>query len=156
MISGNINTSGSGYLPKAIVKSLEYLKMTDFSTLGNKKYLLDGENRFVVIHEYSTLPASERNAEVHKKYIDIQFMISGQEKIYFGFEHLGGSLVEDKLMSDDYALYRGISNEREISLFPGDYAIFFPGEFHRPGCALEKKYSVRKVVVKIALSELKV
>jgi YhcH/YjgK/YiaL family protein len=36
----------------------------------------------------------------------------------------------------------------------GSYAIFFPQDVHRPGCIKNKATPIRKVVVKVALSEL--
>ena len=38
----------------------------------------------------------------------------------------------------------------DMKLSSGDYAILFPEDGHRPGCAFGECYKVKKVLVKIA------
>ena len=37
---------------------------------------------------------------------------------------------------------------------PGNFAVFFPEDIHRPGCADGQSGKIRKIVVKVAVSEL--
>ena len=39
-------------------------------------------------------------------------------------------------------------------MVPGSYAIFFPQDVHRPACIKNKETAIRKIVVKVAISEL--
>ena len=42
-----------------------------------------------------------------------------------------------------------IENEQAIILKPGMFAVFMPGEPHKPGCVVGEPGEIKKVVVKI-------
>ena len=66
-----------------VLRGLELLRDTDFSQMADGRYEVDGENLFYMLQSYTSSPAND-TPEAHKKYIDIQFLISGQEKIAVG------------------------------------------------------------------------
>lgn len=154
MILGSIykNDFKEKRFPEVIQNALSYLLKTDFSKLSNGKHLLQGEKMFVIIDEYKTEPLNEKLAEAHKKYIDIQFMISGKESIGFSLDGKGGELIEAYSDAKDAELYKALENESSLVLVPGDYAIFFPGEIHRPGCFTESESVIKKAIVKISVN----
>ncbi|MCX0221867.1 YhcH/YjgK/YiaL family protein, partial [Escherichia coli] len=49
-----------------------------------------------------------------------------------------------------------IIDEQMITLKPGMFAIFMPGEPHKPGCAVETPAEIKKVVIKVRASLLHV
>ena len=80
MIKGNIsNIENLSNLPEMIINGLNYIKNTNFSSLKDGKIFIDGENMFVNIQTYMT--KEDANYEAHRKYADIQYIISGSEKI---------------------------------------------------------------------------
>ena len=62
-------------------KAFEYLANTDFSKVEKGKYELDGANLFAIVNEYDTISADNEQMESHKKYIDIQYIVAGAERI---------------------------------------------------------------------------
>ena len=50
----------------------------------------------------------------------------------------------------DYGLFEGITTETLLTLAPGDIALLFPGELHRPMGTLGDVAPIRKIVVKVA------
>lgn len=97
---------------------------------------------------YKTAPVAEKKSEVHRKFIDIQFLASGVEKINFGangdFE-----ITEPYNDENDAEFLKGPLPETCI-LNAGEFAIFFPEDAHQPGCiANTEPCEVQKVVVKI-------
>lgn len=42
-----------------------------------------------------------------------------------------------------------IENEQAIILKPGMFAVFMPGEPHKPGCVVGEPGEIKKVVVKV-------
>lgn len=97
---------------------------------------------------YQTAPQSEKKLEAHRKFIDIQFLASGEEKIFFGgsgeFE-----VSEPYDAGKDAEFFRGTPRECCV-LRAGEFAVFFPEDAHQPGCmASDKPRKVQKVVVKI-------
>src|SRR5580704_4265576 len=64
-----------------IKKAFEYLKQTDFSGMENGKYVVDGDDVFAILQEYDTKNDAHAKLEAHRKYIDVQYIISGEEFI---------------------------------------------------------------------------
>lgn len=157
MILGHINQIGPEikYLPAVFQKAFLYLKETDFSVLENKKYQLLGDEMFVVINEYKTGFKESKQAEAHQKYLDIHFIISGEETIGVGAPDPANELLEKYNPEQDVTFYKTVINESALLLAAGNYAIFFPNDLHRPGCNLTRETEVRKAVVKISLNLLK-
>ena len=73
-----------------VYRALEILRDTDFSQLEDKRYEVDGDNLFFFLQSYETKPDND-TPEAHRKYIDIQFLVSGREKmgvaplVYYSF-----------------------------------------------------------------------
>ncbi len=65
------------------------------------------------------------------------------------------AVKEDKLAEKDVIFYEAVPNETDLRLTEGMYAIFFPWDVHRPGCAARVSGPVRKVVVKVKMDALK-
>lgn len=111
------------------------------------RYEIDGKDVFASVQEYDTKPACEKKFEIHKNYIDIQYILSGEE--------IMGSESIDKLTSlGDYkpdAQFFSLNEDYDkIKLEANDFAIFFPNEPHAPGIAVNDIPSkVKKIVVKV-------
>lgn len=157
MILGHIGKlqQEKGLFPAALRKGLEYLAATDFSKVAAGKYEIAGSDIYASVSEYTTDLKENKKLEAHVKYIDIQYIISGAENI--GFDVLTDALAvkEDKLAEKDVIFYQTVPNETDLKLTAGMYAIFFPWDVHRPGCAAGAPGPVRKVVVKVSLDALK-
>ena len=114
------------------------------------KHVFDGDALYANLFTYETKAVEECGFEAHKKYIDIQVVIDGDEII--GFES------EDKLTAKtefseegDYIIYHLNEHYDVARLSAGELAIIFPGEPHAPGIAANdnKPSKVRKLVVKV-------
>lgn len=106
------------------------------------------ENLFSFFQSYQTVKAYNKEFEVHEKYIDLQYLVDSNERIDFAPKKSYTKNFEiDK--EGDFFLTNEIENYSILNLKPGDFAIFFPGEFHKPGCALENPSSAKKIVFKI-------
>jgi uncharacterized protein, YhcH/YjgK/YiaL family len=118
------------------------------------RYELQGDNIFMNIMEFMTQSPAEKKAELHEQYIDIQLLLVGTERILFG---LPGTAHQCEAFhhEDDYQLCSEIVNEQSITLIPGMFAVFMPGEPHKPGCMVAAPEEIKKVVVKVRASLLK-
>lgn len=158
MIVGNIHEKGKNLLqyPQVIVKALDYLRKTDFSQMADGKYSLDGDKCFVTLQRYQTRKMSECHPETHKKYIDIQYVVEGEE--YLGWCAFNPELeiIEPYNEERDITFYRQLIPDSNIILAAGAYAILYPNDLHRPCGAIDDVPApVTKVVVKIAVDSLK-
>ena len=66
-----------------IYRGLELLRDTDFSQQEDGRHEVDGDDLFYLLQSYDTKEVNDA-PEAHKKYADIQFLISGREKIGVG------------------------------------------------------------------------
>ncbi|MFH2371546.1 YhcH/YjgK/YiaL family protein, partial [Klebsiella aerogenes] len=57
-------------------------------------------------------------------------------------------------VEEDYQLCNAIENQQAITLRPGNFVIFMPGELHKPGCITTLPQEIKKVVVKVNVSLL--
>ena len=71
-----------------------------------------------------------------------------------GLRNADLKLVETLIKKDFDVFYHNSENESFIEMIPGSYAIFFPQDMHRPACIKNKETTIRKIVVKVAISEL--
>lgn len=81
MIFGHIAQPNPCRLPSAIEQALDFLRNTDFRTLEPGVVEIDGKNIFAQIIDMITRDAAENRPEVHRRYLDIQFLAWGEETI---------------------------------------------------------------------------
>ena len=122
-----------------------FIAENDMSTLPIGKYALGGEN-FVNVIEYET-KESDGIFEAHEKYVDIQYVIIGEEKILWA-EKIDSETTPYK-SDKDRSL--GLVNEPEQSVLSnGTLCVFVPKEAHKVGLTLSAITNVKKAVFKIA------
>lgn len=114
---------------------------------------LRGDDIFMNVMTFTTQFPAEKKAELHEQYIDIQLLLSGEERIQFGV--MGSARqCETFHAEEDYQLCNEITDEQYVTLQPGMFAVFMPGEPHKPGCAIREPGEIKKVVVKVRASLL--
>ena len=147
MVYDNIKHASSYYsLGERISKALQYLEQTDFSNVEPGKYEIDGDNVFAIVQLNNTKPTSACKWESHKKYIDIQFIVAGQEKMGFS-ESAKVFVVEGYNKNKDCTIYKG--NGNFLIANEGHFALFFPADVHMPGMAINIPKEIKKVVMKV-------
>ena len=154
MIFGHISQPNPCRLPQAIEKALDFLRTTDFTALEPGVVEIDGRNIFAQVLDLTTQTWDENRPEVHRRYLDIQFLAWGEEKIGVAIDTGNNEISESLLEQRDIIFYHGSENESFIEMTPGTYAIFFPQDVHRPACIKNKASAIRKIVVKVAISEI--
>ena len=131
-------------------KALEILRDSTLPQKGDGRYTVDGDEVYYMIQRYATKPMSQGRLEAHRKYIDIQFLLSGQEL-------LGYAPVKDLTVAEEYnpqkdiAFFNTPKDITKIKLEPGLFCILFPDDAHLPCCHLAEPAEARKVVIKIRL-----
>lgn len=155
MIFGHLSTmpKEKAAVSGVLQQGLEYLAETDFTSMELGRHDID-DNMYALVQEYVTQPKAERKAERHAKYIDIQYIVQGEEAIGFALYSPEDEVSEDKLAEKDAIFYKTVKDEVELIMPAGTYAIFFPADVHRPCCISKKPEQVRKVVLKIKVSAL--
>lgn len=117
------------------------------------RYELQGDNIFMNIMQFATQSPEQKKAELHREYIDIQVLLSGEERILFGMTD-SARQCKEMHVEDDYQLCSQIADEQAMVLKPGRFVIFMPGEPHKPGCVVQAPMDIKKVVIKVRASLL--
>ena len=154
MIKDNIkNSKNYYYLSSRVALGLEYLTNTDFCVVEKGKYPILDDEVFAIVQEYHSKPLSEGKFEAHKRYIDIQYVVEGEELI--GVADIGKfSEVTEYDSGKDIVFLQQKSNENIefIDLKSKEFVILMPVDVHMPSIkSLDKKISsyVKKVVIKV-------
>jgi YhcH/YjgK/YiaL family protein len=131
-----------------INKAFDYIKTTDFSKIEIGKHSIEGDDLFAIVQEYDTKNDSDAKLEAHKKYIDVQYIISGEEMI--GVEPLlNQKQFREYDSENDYALYDNSCSF--IKIAETQFMILFPQDLHKPGIKIKEVARIKKVVVKVKI-----
>jgi biofilm protein TabA len=136
-----------GKLPHGIPAAIDYLLRTDFAQVTEGRYELDGERLAAIVQRYQTKLAAEARWEAHRKFIDVQYVLAGEERMGHLLCRPGLAVEQPYDESKDVMFYKGEGTF--FRMMEGDTAIFLPQDAHAPCLAVnDKPIEVRKVVVK--------
>lgn len=145
------NAARYAALSPLLARGFERLCQADLAALAPGDYPLDGERLILKIQQYNTRPAAEARPEAHRRYVDVQCVLSGSERI--GVAPVDAMRREAEANPDgDIWFYEG--ETEAMTLHPGDFMILYPGEAHAPCIAVDTPQPVKKALLKIELSAL--
>jgi YhcH/YjgK/YiaL family protein len=132
-----------------IARTFKFLRAFDITGKGDGRYDIDGNNIFCIVQRYKTKPPTDK-LEVHRKYIDIQFLAKGAEQIGYapaGRLKQAAAYNEEK----DVGFFYADGDTTFLNMTEGDFVIFWPSDAHMPGCQVNESQEVIKVVFKIRI-----
>ncbi len=148
MIFDNIMNASKYYnIDEKIKRGLLFLTNTDLKSLKEGKYIIN-DDIYVNIEKYKPKSIDNCFCESHKKYIDIQFIIEGEE--LFGFANLDNINLNPISVYDeskDIIFYDGDCDY--LKLKENDFIILDINFAHKPQIATNNCDYVKKAVVKI-------
>lgn len=155
MITGSIANALPCPLPRALSMGIGFLQQHDLNALELGEHEIMGRRIYVQVLDLTTKPKDECPLESHRRYIDIQCLARGEEKIGFAVDDGRAVVEESKLPGRDIIFYKSVPHEGFIDMAPGTYAVFFPHDIHRPAVQYsDKPCPIRKIVVKVDLDLL--
>jgi len=122
----------------------------------DKKYNILGDDIYAIVTTYKTRTEKDAIFETHRKYIDIQTVISGREKLEWS--------PKDGLPVDipyeetkDAEFYKpDFLRAGRIDVLPGFFVMLFPHDAHMPSLVFKNEIEeVKKVVIKFKMDLLK-
>ncbi|MCC6551237.1 MAG: YhcH/YjgK/YiaL family protein [Ignavibacteriaceae bacterium] len=125
----------------------EFLGSNDVTCLEDGKYELDGDDVFLITTTYQTKKFIQDGWESHRRYIDIQLILEGEEIIYY-------SPLDSLKETDSYSIEKDYLKLRgegvPLVLKPGNFMILFPADGHQPGIQTgTDALPVKKMVFKV-------
>jgi biofilm protein TabA len=132
-------------------KAFAFLRSASLRGLPDGRVEIDGDRVFALVQRYHTTAVDSPTFEFHRKYIDIQFIVSGEEII-------GWAPLEGITITEAYDTERDIcigtsakGSWTRAYLEAGQLAVLWPEDGHAPKLAGCAPSAVMKIVVKVAV-----
>ncbi len=111
-------------------------------------HIIDGDDIYAIVSSYTTSCGNDPKWETHNRYIDLQFLISGQETIWWANKNDLKPITEYN-SKEDYTFYEYDGKGTPVLLNNLSFAIVFPDDAHIASQMSLKPSTNRKIVVKI-------
>ncbi|SLM64575.1 MULTISPECIES: YhcH/YjgK/YiaL family protein [Dickeya] len=153
MIAGNLNHLPLATLPEPLWHILSGFTLAQLNALPEGKYQPDGVDWFYSIGTVSTAPRAGRHTEFHRRFLDIQLVLAGEEIIGYDLNDARDRPATER--KPDLFILEQPQVPHAIRLSAGDFVTFYPGEPHQALCAIDDTpAAVKKAVFKIPLGLL--
>ncbi|MDF7826214.1 YhcH/YjgK/YiaL family protein [Pontiellaceae bacterium B12227] len=131
-----------------ISEGFGFLDHPGVENLEPGRYEISGDRVFAIVEKNEGRNVEDGKLEAHRNYLDIQFIISGDES-------MGWSPLSDLASSS-----KGYDAERDLEFFdgapqalvkvpPGSFTVFLPTDAHLPGIGTGP---IHKIVIKVAMN----
>lgn len=129
-------------------RAFDHIRATDFFELAPGRYNLIGEDLIAIVEQVSAKTKEMAKLEAHRRYIDIQLVLEGDETM--GWKPLADCLnpVSEHSEERDIRFFHD-APASYVPVPPDHFCIFFPEDAHAP---LIGSGTVRKVIFKVAVS----
>ena len=148
MIIDNIKNINSYGFKENILKAFDFCKNAAGKEAG--RYDIT-DSIYAFVQKYDSMPLEDCNNEAHRKYIDLQYVVEGDETMGFCNIDLCEAIDEFN-ETDDFQLFKNCKLSH-MCFSVGDFAIFFPQDVHMPRGLNGVSMPITKVVVKIPVGE---
>lgn len=147
MLFGHIDTASLDECAhEGVRRAVAYAKEHDLSALEPGRHDIDGDALFVNVCAYDTRAFEDCRFEAHRRYIDVQMVLEGEERIDVQFiDRLDAEPFDeeaDNMFLDGEAA-------ASVVMAPGTFVAVFPCDGHKPGIAVDGSVPVKKAVFKV-------
>jgi biofilm protein TabA len=137
-------------LHPALDAAFAFLRQTEVPRLPDGRHDIDGQRLFAIVSRNYGRGREKAMLEAHRRYIDIQCVIDGEECIGWM------PTIDCQRVSSPYDDLKDVAFYFDrpatwLVMTAGSFAVFFPQDAHAP---LASQGSIHKVVVKVAVSEV--
>ncbi|MBQ6516634.1 YhcH/YjgK/YiaL family protein, partial [bacterium] len=123
-----------------------FISDENLKNISDGKYRILNEDIYANVQTYQT---KEKGLfEAHRQYIDLQFIVSGEEKI--GVADIKNCKTITAYDKEKDVEFLDAENFDDIIMKENDFLILYPEDAHRPCITIDNPTTVKKVVVKIS------
>ena len=136
-------------LKQRIDFAIHYIKNLDKSNLEVGIYSVN-DFLYLSVQEYDTKDEKDCVTESHRKYVDVQWVVKGEEAICVS--DISRLQLEKGYCDDiDVAIWEPSPDMMRMVLTAGGYAVFYPEHAHRGCIAVNNTARVKKIVGKVRI-----
>lgn len=125
---------------------VDFLRENDLEKLEAGKHMIQGGDVFVNVQMAKGKTAEEAVLETHRKMIDIQIPISGEET--FGYLPACELPELEYNAEKDITKFPGVPSQSYVTCKKGMFVVFFPQDGHAPCITTEPE--LKKAIFKVA------
>jgi YhcH/YjgK/YiaL family protein len=142
------------YFRNSVWKNIfvELLALNENTPAMEKK--IKGDDIILKVFSYKTITPNAPDAELesHKKYIDIHTTITKGEKIEWYPAQALKIIKPYDAIEDALCYEKPLQTGSGLNMYPGIFAMFWPGDAHMPGLQIAvKPEMIKKAVMKISI-----
>ncbi len=134
-----------------LARAFEWIAQTDMASLEPGRHDIEGDEIYANIMEVTTALPTEKSFEAHRSYLDIHYVISGEELI--GVAPVGECPEEQAYAAaDDFGLYGDPADSARVTwvlLKEGELCVTPPADAHKPACTKDAPRQLKKACVKV-------
>lgn len=147
MIFGHLDQTDCNEIGhEGVRRALAYAKEHDLSLLEAGRNEIDGDVLFVNACSYDTRALENCRFEAHRRYIDVQMVLEGQERIDVQFVD---ALEAEPFDEEADNMFLDGAAAASVVMTPGTFVACFPEDAHKPGIAVNGSEPVKKAVFKV-------
>lgn len=152
MIAGSLETLNNyGTINPGFEAAFQLIRKSIANNEADGKYESE-KGLYYLVLTYEARPVAEGEFETHRKYIDVQYIVEGIERMQWlplCRKGEGKGYNPEK----DVEFYTDVPDSTEIIAASGEFYIFMPDDVHKPSLRLENKAAkVKKIVVKVPVA----
>lgn len=114
---------------------------------------LDGSRLYMMLNQYDTRPGAGALGEAHRKYIDVMYMIEGEEIIYVKDADALQNITMPYDPDKECLLAATDPDATPVHMTPGRFVVLFPQDAHTPNCSVGQGMNVKKIVGKVRIAD---
>ena len=138
-------------LGKNFETAVQFIQKLALNGIEDQEFSVDDDRVYAFARHFSLKESSEVLYESHRRYADIQLLLDGEETMYAAVTKGMKSKIpyeEEK----DIEFYEDSEKHTCLKFVPGDFAVFFPWDAHKPCCRAGRYENSFKLVIKVLLS----
>lgn len=125
----------------------EWIKNNDLKNMPDGRYEISDK---IYANLQSYLTKDDAPYEAHRDYIDIQYMVTGEE-LSGVTDYLNCSVTEQYNKEKDIEFLKNNTDEQFHKISEGEFFVFFPHDAHKPAIKVNENKNVKKVIVKVSV-----
>lgn len=136
-------------LSEKIAEAVETIRNVKFDEMELGKHVIN-DDFYMSLQIYDSKDPATARHEAHQKYVDVQYIVEGTERIDIAPASI--MEVEEEYDEDrDVVFFKEPARATTVVLTAGGYAVLYPEDSHKPGLQVDGPVKIKKIVGKVRI-----
>lgn len=115
------------------------------------KVELEGNDLYLLLNSYETHTPEGALCEAHRQYLDVMYMVQGEETIYVKPVEQLRCVTKEYDPAIEALLGQTDSDATAVRLTAGSFIVLLPQDAHTPACHTDGPQHVKKIIGKVRI-----